>query len=425
MADKSPEQSKLSRYLGDPALILAIVATVVYYGILFQPGMHGTLLYRYTAEHAVEYVIVALFLWGMIDVLLKLTGFPREMLAMQRTWLPPRQGREPVAQAQVMLDGVRAQPARMLHSRIGRRLVESLTYVVEKDSADEYADHLRYLALQDEDLSYSRYSLIRFVVAVTPILGFLGTVVHFGTALGGFSFDDVDEKLPLVIAEMGTAFNTTTVALGAAMVTMFAMFLCERLESSLIGRIDRLVERELLNRFEVKDANLTPFLVTLQTANRELHGAVEQALERQIEAWSGALDRLFSEFDKRQKAEEQRWQLLCTQLVEQHQTYDASRDERVRQMLALVEARHEKHLGQIQAILERAGAFSGDVSNLAKTLNQIGRGEGRLIELQSTLTENLRVLHETHQIDGALHGLTAAIHLLTVRNGNARLSDAA
>ncbi len=31
------------------------------------------------------------------------------------------------------------------------------------------------------------------------------------------------------------------------------------------------------------------------------------------------------------------------------------------------------------------------------------------------LSDNLRVLRETQQIDEALHGLTAAIHLMTAR----------
>ena len=60
------------------------------------------------------------------------------------------------------------------------------------------------------------------------MLGFLGTVVHFGTALGGHTAGDIGDKLPTVVAEMGTAFNTTTVALVAATSMMFCLFLCER-----------------------------------------------------------------------------------------------------------------------------------------------------------------------------------------------------
>ncbi len=61
------------------------------------------MLYRYTTEHAVEYVIVALFCWGLVDVLLKVAAFPKESLALRHEWLPQRHGREPAANAQALL----------------------------------------------------------------------------------------------------------------------------------------------------------------------------------------------------------------------------------------------------------------------------------------------------------------------------------
>jgi hypothetical protein len=53
---------------------------------------------------------------------------------------------------------------------------------------------------------------------------------------------------------------------------------------------------------------------------------------------------------------------------------------------------------------------------VADALDNLGRGEGKLAELQAVLAENLRVIHETQQIDDALHNLTGAIHLLTARH---------
>ena len=43
------------------------------------------------------------------------------------------------------------------------------------------------------------------------------------------------------------------------------------------------------------------------------------------------------------------------------------------------------------------------------------RGEGELVKLQAVLNQNLHGIRETQQIDQALHGLSAAIHLLTAR----------
>lgn len=411
--------------LGDPSLVFAVVSTLAYYAVVFQPALKGGLLYRYTTEHPVEYVIVFMFFWCMIDILLKLGGFPRELLAVRHEWIAHRTGREPATSAAGLLATVESQSPWMLESRIGRRLVAALSFITETGSAEGLSDHLRYLAEQDEDHTHERYSLVRFVVAVTPVLGFLGTVVHFGTALSGLSFAGMDEGLSHVVSEMGTAFNTTTVALGAAMLGMFSLFLCERVEYSFVGRINRYVERELANRFEEQDAKLTPFLSILKSANAEAQAAIARSLNQQVEVLSKSLDSLFQQFDQRQQVEESRWQHTLTALHEQHQRWDSEREERLREILTLVDARSDKHMEQVQAALQEATSFSSEVGSLVTSMNTIARGEGRLVELQATLTDNLRVIHETNQIDGALHGLTAAIHLLTVRNGGLSLKDAA
>ncbi len=70
----------------------------------------------------------------------------------------------------------------------------------------------------------------------------------------------------------------------------------------------------------------------------------------------------------------------------------------------------------LRAALDRVAALRDDFSGLAATLETIARGEGRLVDLQASLANNLRVVQETRQIDDALHGLTGAIHLLTARH---------
>ncbi len=424
--DRKTEPRKVARTRHtDPSFIIAAITTAVFYYIINLPSMRGTLLHHYTTEHAVEYVIIGVFIWGIIDIALKLLSFPRDILALRQTWLPPRQGREPMAQAHMLLDEVRAKPRWLLESRIGRRLVQALEYVTERCSAKDYREHLRYLSEQDEDNSHSAYVLIRFVIGVTPVLGFLGTVIHFGTALSGIDVDELSAKLPIVVGEMGTAFNTTSVALIAAMTMMFSLFVCQRVERSLLRAIDRLVDRELLRRFEFKDPSITPFLSAVQSANEEALAAINATLARQIEIWVAALDSVFQRFDDRQQHESQNWQRVLEVFDERHESHDASLHERLRQSIALVDSRHETQFAQIQALLERAVGARDDFATFLKTLDDIARGEGRLVELQESLSDNLRVLHETQQIDKALHGLTAAIHLITARQYSGPHSAAA
>ena len=67
-------------------------------------------------------------------------------------------------------------------------------------------------------------------------------------------------------------------------------------------------------------------------------------------------------------------------------------------------------MAQIESLLERTAAAKEDFAGLAKALCELSADEGRLVQLQSNLADNLRVLRETQQIEDALHGLTGAIH---------------
>jgi len=401
----------------DASFILGAICTGIFYAIIHSPAMRGTLLHRYTTEHLVEYVVVALSFWGLIDVLRKLLSYPREALALRHEWFPDRRvGREPAENAAALLESIRSQGKWLRNSRIGARLAEGLEYVVENGADEQYREHLHTLAHKDADRTYGNFTLIRFVVRITPVLGFLGTVVHFGSALNGITLDQMSEQLGVVVSEMGKAFNATTIALAAAMFMMFAQFACEWIERAILQSVDRAVERELLNRFEIKDAGVAPFLRAAKDANAEALKMVAGNLDRQTAAWSQAFEAILTRFDARQQQESQAWTQALDVLNSRHETYDAVREERLRQMLDLIEERQDKFMAHIQRTLEQATGLRDDVAGVLNALHGIAQGESQLLELQSALTNNLRVLHETRQIEDALHGLTGAIHLLTARH---------
>lgn len=400
----------------DLSFVLGAVATVIFYGIVLQPSMHDTLLARYATEHPVDYVIVSLFFWGIADILLKSFAFPSESMALRETWLPSRSGREPAARAHELLKSIQAKPRWLVESKIGQRIAQALGYVIENGAAEDYRDHLLYLSGRGEDVTHARYSLVRFIIGITPVLGFLGTVVHFGTALSGISFDEMADRLPIVVSEMGEAFNTTTVALATAMTMMFALFLCERIERGVDNFIDRFAERELLNRFEAKHPNLTPFLTMLQSANDDALRGMGLTLDRQVAVWTQSMESLFQRFDDRQQHETAAWTKALDILQQRHEALETKSDNRLVNLLSQIEARQNLHLVNIEKTLQTVSLLRDDFKEIGRTLHSISHSEGNLVHLQQSLADNLRVLHETSQIDDALHGLTAAIHLLTTRH---------
>ncbi|WP_437184907.1 MotA/TolQ/ExbB proton channel family protein [Planctomicrobium sp. SH668] len=409
----------------DPSFLGGAAATVAFYAFVWHESMRETMLHKYTTEHAVEYVIVALFLWGLADVVLRVFSFPGNFGALKNSWMPKQIGKESVSKAEELLKLEQQQSRSYQNSRVGQRYAQSLQYIVDEQSAAGLRDHLHLLSELDHDRTHGNYSIARFIASVTPILGFLGTVVHFGTALSGISFDKMSEKLPIIVAEMGTAFNTTTVALGASMMMMLAVFVCERIERSIISSIDLLVKQDLLNRFATHDANLVPFLATLESANAMAMRAIEQTLQGQVAVWTRAMDGLFQRFEERQQVETLAWENALKLLQTRHEANGDAQDERVRKMLSQVEISQAAHMEVIRSTLEKSGSIGKEIRGLTETLETVARGEGRLAELQGTLTTNLRVIRETQQIDEAMHGLTAAIHLLTARHRKSDGQEAA
>jgi biopolymer transport protein ExbB/TolQ len=396
----------------DAPLAIAALATVAYYLLITQDSLKHTLLYRYTAEHIVEYVVVSFFMWGLADIAFRVLNFPREMLALRQDLLPRPSGREPVSNAAALLALVQRKPQWVRESRLGQRMRQALIHVQQSGSADDFVDYLRNLADQDYERTQSNYGVTRFLCWVTPMFGFLGTVIHFGTALGGEAGSDIGEKLPTVVAEMGTAFNTTTVALIAATTMMFCLFLGERTERAIISSVDARAERDLANRFEVLPANMAPFMSALGAANRATIETVESAVGRQLELLANALQTW-------QSQQSRVWVEALEKLEARFEANDQQREQRSLRLLQALEQQASEQRVVSQSSGQQLADLTGEMGRLVEQLTGIFAGKGELVKLQASLADNLKLLHDTQQLDQALHGLTAAIHLMTARGGTA------
>ena len=123
------------------ALMVLTVLTVGFYVIVGQEPLRSSALHTYTAEHAVQYVVVAFFFWGIVDVVFRACGFPLELMAMRQETLPERSGREPVQNARAMYAQLSARPDWFGNSRLGQRLLKALGHLQDKGSADGFNEY--------------------------------------------------------------------------------------------------------------------------------------------------------------------------------------------------------------------------------------------------------------------------------------------
>ena len=251
------------------------------------------------------------------------------MMALRQQFFPTRTAHEPVTQAAALYSVLQKKPAWLRESRIGHRLNQALAYLKDQGSTDEFSDYLKDLAELDDEKTYANYGLVRFICWVTPMLGFLGTVVHFGTALGGNTAADIGEKLPTVVAEMGTAFNTTTVAVGGRH-DDDARDLSVRADRKRHHSFDRSPHRAG-TAAPLRDGRRQHRRVVsaLQTATQANQRVLDATIQRQLDLWQSAFQASADQIEKRQQAQAQIWEEALVRLEERFATNDVEREKRL------------------------------------------------------------------------------------------------
>ncbi len=371
---------------------LGMAVSLTYYVMLHQSFMKDSMLHAYTAHHATEYLIVILFFWANSELLLCFFRVQRERRHLDNTWLPARNGIEEPEEAPRLLTRLNENFGDLKDTLFFRRIQAALTFVAERRSASGFREFLESLSHRSEDEVHARYSFSRFVTAVLPILGLIGTVVHFGIALSGLSMDGLEKKIPGLLSGMGTAFNTTFTAMSCMATTLLVRFLVERMESESLRKIDDYVEDNLQYRFSVADEKISPYLAIIHQSNTLLIDALTECEATLANEWNSKIE-----------AQQQRWESL-----------EAHRDEQWKAFLTLLADQHQSRSDDWTRFEQQLEKVAGLMSEVASTID----GDGKLLALQERLTTNLTALRESEQFDTAMHELTAAIHLLTARSGN-------
>lgn len=378
---------------GLQALLIAGFASACFYVIIHQPYFVGSILHTYTTQHLTEYAIVILFFWANAEHLVAYWKTSGEQRVFQKLKLSPRTGLEEPEQAGVLLREMERHEANFGATMVFRRLSAALRFVFERRTADGYREYLETLATRDADEVHSNYGFSRFVTAILPILGLIGTVVHFGEALSGLSFDGLTERLPELLGGMGTAFNTTCAAMSALAITLLVRFWVEKRETGSLLRLNGYVEDELLYRFKTVDASIRPFVEAVSESQKSMLVALFEYEQNLATEWN---DRL-------------------TALQNQWEHADAQQQANLVQFLGTFEKRQQANLKEVQKFQQELQSAKEIMRDIATTIT----AEGQLLQLQNSLAQNLALLGQAQGFENAMHELTAAIHLLTARQNAA------
>ncbi|MBJ18029.1 MAG: hypothetical protein CL933_01275 [Deltaproteobacteria bacterium] len=239
-----------------PAALTAIVATLLFYALLsLFPDTRVSDLF--TARGWVPYVITGVSFWALLLLGARLLRLREEAAALDRDLiatgpdglLGPADASRAVAELLARAQGIES-------SFIVARLERALRHFEARQRVVEVVEFLTGESSADEGRVDASYALIRVFVWAVPTLGFIGTVIGIGSAVGGFSetlaaassLEGMKESIGQVTGGLGVAFDTTLLALVMSILIMFPASAVQRIEETFLGEAEDYCSEYLVRR---------------------------------------------------------------------------------------------------------------------------------------------------------------------------------
>jgi biopolymer transport protein ExbB/TolQ len=177
-----------------------------------------------------------------------------------------------------------------------RRVRQAFLHFRLHPSRAAVSELLTTMADVDSSRTDTSYTMLHVMIWAIPIVGFIGTVVGLGGAVGGFSaslpkatdFGELKQLLAGVTSGLSVAFDATFVALLISLLLMFPASAIEKYEQNLLSSIDEFCHREIIGR--ITDAEATAHGGGVSA--KEIRELLEQSLKHQqeefLEWWKAA-----------------------------------------------------------------------------------------------------------------------------------------
>jgi biopolymer transport protein ExbB/TolQ len=206
--------------------VIAILLTLAFYGVCFYVLQPNNISYdlsqKFTSRGFTPYAIVFLFFWGMSTLFVKWRKLKFQEKALDLAVVPQEPdfslnnetAKAVLARTDSLVDSAR-------NFILLNRIEVALSNLRNIGQISDVSSILGNQSKIDEQQVASSYNLIRGFIWATPVLGFIGTVLGLGDAIGGFGktiagtqeVEAIKASLGGVTAGLSTAFDTTLVGL--------------------------------------------------------------------------------------------------------------------------------------------------------------------------------------------------------------------
>jgi biopolymer transport protein ExbB/TolQ len=239
--------------------LLGVLLTIAFYGgLMLFPSNWFTDMF--TQRGWVQYVVVLLTCWSLVILLFKWLklAFQRRALAFEIVPATPDFVLSSATVDEVInrLYAIADAPKQFL---LFNRVTVALSNLRNLGRVADVDDILRSQAEQDESGMETSYALVQGFVWAIPVLGFIGTVIGLSEAIGSFSgvlaeggeIEELSVALRGVTSGLATAFETTLVALVAALIIQMVLTFERKSEEEFLDTCSEYCGRHVVGRLRI------------------------------------------------------------------------------------------------------------------------------------------------------------------------------
>jgi biopolymer transport protein ExbB/TolQ len=239
--------------------LAAAVATALFYLGVVVP-LRGTYLGELFGNRGwVQHAITFLTFWSVAILALKYRALASQAGALEADLLPARIAERITPEnAHVFASFLRGLPEHGKRNFLVDRVERALHHFRARRRALEVVDQLGAQAQADASAVASSYTMIKVLIWAIPILGFIGTVIGIGAAVGGFSsavaaavdLEVMKDSIGTVTTGLGVAFDTTLLALVMSLGIMFPASSLEKAEEDFLAAVEDWCDENLVRRLD-------------------------------------------------------------------------------------------------------------------------------------------------------------------------------
>lgn len=388
-------------------MLLMIPLTGTYIGDLFMKGgITGV---------GIQSITSFLFFWSLAILWQKHRKIARQRDYLLMDVLPTDISQEiTVDKVGAFLENINSLPGEHGESFLVNRVTRGLQHFRVRQSAADTTTMMSSQSDIDANNVSSSYTPLRVLIWAIPTMGFIGTVLGISLAvtelsgsLGGGDIDKLTESLQGMFSGLGTAFNTTLVALVMSMIIKFPMSSLQWSEEGVLNWVDEYCNENLLRRLKdgrekIEEKQTGPY------DTKVFRRAVEEAMATQqaeLEGWVKKLE-LVGQTITQQTSDG--WNEINNKILVSQQDTTSKIMDQVQARTVDMQKRQEEQQALMQDQLNQMQEVSAQLQN---TLGQLANAAvDSHVKVNETMTDTSDRLEK--YLGGVEKGLTSLSDVL-------------